>query len=223
MARLSCVFAHLSGICIGGRQPTWEAVVDALNMTKQYAWMHPGNCVHVSWNLCMPVAIHGVSMLLHVPTSLWAHSNSFDLLANAIDLCTGPSPSHHHSKWSVQHSVWCISSADQNKLLKARTVSLWKVCLTSISGAIHKWGNPVFGGQESNTADAASIAASTAEHPAAAASIVDSAMLDDVEPMFMRNLAELLDGLGVFSCWDRSLDQNRSEPLCCISGHDKAS
>ncbi|KAL0027060.1 hypothetical protein WJX79_002717 [Trebouxia sp. C0005] len=54
--------------------------------------------------------------------------------------------------------------------------------------------------EESNTVDAASSAASTAENPAATASVVDSTMLHDVEPMFMRNLAELLDGLGVFSC-----------------------
>lgn len=30
--------------------------------------------------------------------------------------------------------------------------------------------------------------------------VLDSAMLLDVEPVFKENLAELLDGLGVFNC-----------------------
>ena len=85
-------------------------------------------------------------------------------------------------------------------------------------GAVHEWREPVFGDRRA-THDATSSAASTPESPAAAAPVVDSTMLDDVEPMFMRNLAELLDGLGVFSCWNTGFDQNRSEPFLVMTKH----
>ena len=129
-------------------------------------------------------------------------------------------PAHHHhiTTASESFSIWF----DAYHLLTK--ISCWKLAWVLFHSESFAWRvfwsysqtrKTCIWWQESNTADAAPNAVSTAENLAAAGSVVDSTMLHDVEPMFTRNLAELLDGLGVFSCWDRSLDQNRSERLCC--------
>jgi len=76
------------------RQHILEAVVHALNMTKRYAWMHPGSGVHVSRNLCMPV-LFMACLCFYMYQQVYEH---IEALADAVDLCTGPSSSHHHSQ-----------------------------------------------------------------------------------------------------------------------------